>query len=129
MVRTKRAYEAADKEDGYRVLVDRLWPRGIRKVDLPIDVWEKELAPSDGLRRWFGHEPERWEEFASRYRLELRGERAARILAELARRAQSQTVTLVYGARDERHNNALVLQEEIERLSESLRESRKSPKP
>ncbi len=121
MVRVKRAYEPPEPGDGYRVLVDRLWPRGIRKSELILDAWEKDLAPSDGLRRWFGHDPARWNEFEVRYRHELRGGRAREILDELGQRARTGTVTLVYGAKDRRHNNALVLQAEIERRLQSER--------
>jgi uncharacterized protein YeaO (DUF488 family) len=108
-VRLKRAYESATPEDGVRVLVDRLWPRGIRKEDAAINHWMKEIAPSTELRRWFGHDPARWSEFCRRYAEELR-EHAAEIdtLRDLARRG---TVTLVFGARDEMHNDAVVLRD------------------
>ncbi len=115
MVRTKRAYEAASRADGYRVLVDRLWPRGLRKEDVPLDAWAKELSPSDGLRRWFGHEPGRWRGFVTRYRQELRTDAARAALEDLGRRAAAGTVTLVYAARDASHNNAVVLRGEIAR--------------
>ncbi|WP_237244828.1 MULTISPECIES: DUF488 domain-containing protein [Sorangium] len=113
-VRLKRAYEPPEAADGYRVLVDRLWPRGIRKDALAIDAWMKELGPSDELRRWFGHDVSRWEEFASRYRDELRRQPAAGLADELVARARRETVTLVYGARDELHNQAVVLRDVIE---------------
>src|SRR5512143_2819290 len=100
-VRIKRAYEEPERGDGYRVLVDRLWPRGVKKEALRLDLWAKELAPTPDLRRWFGHEPERFREFVARYHAELRAGPAQRLLAELARRAAQGTVTLVYGARDE----------------------------
>lgn len=109
MIRVKRAYEAAEREDGYRVLVERLWPRGLRKTDAHIEEWLKDVAPSDALRRWFGHEPSRFAAFRERYKQELRSEPARTALAELARRAARGTVTLVYSARDEDHNNAVVL--------------------
>jgi uncharacterized protein YeaO (DUF488 family) len=115
MVRTKRAYEAAARGDGYRVLVDRLWPRGVTKAALATDLWAKEVAPSDGLRRWFGHDPARWKEFVERYRDELRAPAARNRLDDLARRAERGPVTLVYGARDERHNDAVVIAGEIAR--------------
>lgn len=105
----KRAYEAPAAEDGTRILIDRLWPRGIRKEDAAIDRWVKELAPSTGLRRWFGHKPERWPEFRRRYRAELDGHRD--LVAELRTLAHRQRVTLVYGAKDEAHNDAVVLKE------------------
>jgi len=111
MVRLKRVYEAPGEEDGTRVLVDRLWPRGVSKEAAAVDWWARELAPSDQLRRWFGHDPARFEAFAQRYREELRGSEA---LAELRRLAAEGTVTLVYAARDERHNNARALRQMLE---------------
>jgi uncharacterized protein YeaO (DUF488 family) len=114
MLQIKRAYEPAAADDGYRVLVDRLWPRGVRKESAALDRWAKDLAPSRELRKWFGHDPARYREFASRYRLELRAPPAREALADLAERAAQGTVTLVYGARDELHNGARVLLEEIE---------------
>lgn len=120
----KRAYDPAGARDGYRVLVERLWPRGVRKTDLQLDAWLKDVAPSPELRRWFGHDPARWNEFAARYRRELREHPAAEALAELVRRASVRTVTLVYGARDETHNSAVVLRGEVERaLAGRARES------
>ena len=108
MIRTKRVYEPPASEDGTRVLVDRLWPRGLSKDEARIDWWARELAPSDKLRRWFGHSPPRFRQFVERYKLELNsGEAAARLRALAAR----QTLTLVYAARDERHNNARALVE------------------
>lgn len=120
MVQIKRAYEPAQKSDGYRVLVDRLWPRGLRKEALSLDAWEKDLAPSDALRKWFGHDPGRWPEFVARYREELRQGQARELLSELARRAAHGTVTLVYSARDTEHNNAVVLRDELTRLAHSV---------
>jgi uncharacterized protein YeaO (DUF488 family) len=113
MVRLKRAYEEPEPDDGYRVLVDRLWPRGAKKEALQLDLWAKDLAPSPALRRWFGHEPARFREFARRYHAELRADPARALLAVLARRAARATVTLVYGARDEEHNGAVVLRDAI----------------
>jgi uncharacterized protein YeaO (DUF488 family) len=114
-VQIKRAYVAASPRDGYRVLIDRLWPRGIRKDDLVLDAWAKELAPSTALRRWFGHDPRRWRPFTLRYREELRAPAARAILDELARRAGARPLTIVYGARDEVHNDAVVVRGELER--------------
>jgi uncharacterized protein YeaO (DUF488 family) len=114
MVRVKRAYEPASSRDGYRVLVDRLWPRGLRKEDAALDAWLKELAPSDALRKWFGHDPTRWQDFRERYERELRRPDAQSELGDLARRAAEKTVTLVYAAHDEEHNNAVVLAEKLE---------------
>jgi uncharacterized protein YeaO (DUF488 family) len=114
-VRIKRAYEPASSGDGDRVLVDRLWPRGVRKADLRLCAWSKEVAPSPELRRWFAHDPERFREFAVRYRRELRSGVAAKALADLVHRASRGRLTLVYGAHDETHNGAVVLREIIER--------------
>lgn len=115
MIHLKRAYEPAAAADGYRVLVERLWPRGLRKVNAHIDEWLKDVAPSHALRRWFGHEPSRFSEFRERYRRELRTEPARTVLTALANRAARGTVTLIYSAHDEAHNNAVVLGREIER--------------
>lgn len=112
-VRLKRAYDAASPSDGYRVLIDRLWPRGVSKQRARLDEWEKELAPSTELRQWFGHEPSRFEEFRRRYVEELRGERSR--LTALRRQARAGTLTLVYGARDSEHNEAVVLAEVLRR--------------
>ncbi len=106
MIRTKRVYDPPVPDDGVRVLVDRLWPRGLSKDDARLDWWAKELAPSDKLRRWFGHAPPRYREFVERYRAELDGNGSAARLRELV---ATQAVTLVYAARDERHNNARAL--------------------
>lgn len=106
-VRIKRAYEPAASSDGRRVLVDRLWPRGVSRERAKLDGWEKELAPSTELRQWFGHEPSRFEEFHRRYTEELRGERSR--LTALRRQARAGRLTLVYGARDREHNEAVVL--------------------
>lgn len=108
-VRLKRAYEPPSREDGVRVLVDRLWPRGLRKADAAIDRWLKEVAPSTELRRWFGHEPSRWSEFRRRYRTEL--SHNAALVDELREMARNGPVTLIYAARDERHNEAVVLRD------------------
>ena len=105
----KRAYEAAAPADGYRVLIDRLWPRGRRKEDLRLDAWLKDLAPSTELRTWFGHDPARWSEFRARYRRELRRASARELLRDLTRRAERGTVTLVFGAKDVEHNDAVAL--------------------
>lgn len=121
MIRVKRAYERPSPEDGYRVLVDRLWPRGVKKEALRLDLWAKDVAPSPALRQWFGHEPARFGAFSRRYRTELRAAPAQALLAELARRARRGTVTFVYGARDEEHNGAVVLRDLLE---EELAEAR-----
>jgi uncharacterized protein YeaO (DUF488 family) len=108
----KRAYEEPARADGARVLVDGMWPRGVKKEDLKVEEWMRDLAPSAGLRKWFGHDPERWDEFRHRYFAEL-DERPEswRKLAEMARKGK---VTLVYSARDEQHNNAVALKEYLE---------------
>jgi uncharacterized protein YeaO (DUF488 family) len=108
-VRLKRAYLLPSPEDGVRVLVDRLWPRGVRKADAAIDRWAKEVAPSTELRRWFGHDPSRWEEFRRRYRAELSQNTA--LVNELRAMAQKGPLTLVYAARDELHNEAVMLRD------------------
>lgn len=108
-VQLKRAYLPASATDGTRILVDRLWPRGIRKSAAAIDFWIKDVAPSTALRKWFGHEPARWSEFRRRYAAELRDHRDK--LAELRALARGKTVTLVFAARDERHNEAIVLRD------------------
>jgi len=108
----RRAYDRPTRNDGHRVLVDRIWPRGISKADAHIDDWARELAPSDGLRRWFGHDLQRWDEFQRRYRAELGHQEQS--LNKLARRIDQGRVTLVYGARDQRHNNAVVLRDLLE---------------
>jgi uncharacterized protein YeaO (DUF488 family) len=114
MVQIKRAYEEPGRDDGYRVLVDRLWPRGVKKEALHLDLWAKDLAPTPELRTWFGHDPRRFREFARRYHAELRAASARPLLAELALRAARGTVTLVYGARDMEHNGAVVLRDVID---------------
>lgn len=112
-VRLKRAYEPATEADGYRVLVDRLWPRGVSRERARLDEWERELPPNTDLRQWFGPDPSRFDEFRRRYLEELRHHRPR--LAELRRRARSGTLTLVYSARDTEHNDAVVLADVIRR--------------
>jgi uncharacterized protein YeaO (DUF488 family) len=106
-IRLKRAYEPARRADGYRVLVDRIWPRGLSREDAWIHEWARDLAPSDPLRRWYGHDVERFEEFRTRYIQELAGRRHR--LSELRRRARDGRLTLVFAARDAEHSNAEVL--------------------
>lgn len=106
-VKLKRAYEAPAADDGIRILADRLWPRGVSKAQALIGQWMKEIAPSTELRQWFGHEPAKWAEFRRRYREELRGNEER--LGELRKLARNGTVTLVYSAHDEIHNDAVVL--------------------
>jgi uncharacterized protein YeaO (DUF488 family) len=106
-IRVKRAYEPAASSDGYRVLIDRLWPRGVSREQAQLSAWERELAPSAELRQWFGHQPNRFEEFRRRYIEELRQQRGR--LTELRRRARAGALTLVYAAHDSEHNDAVVL--------------------
>lgn len=109
MFRVKRIYEAAESADGYRVLVDRLWPRGVSKEKAKIDLWLKEIAPSDALRKWFGHDPKRWEEFQEKYHEELKKDSGA--VAQLKELGKEHgTVTLLYSAHDEKHNQAVALE-------------------
>jgi uncharacterized protein YeaO (DUF488 family) len=108
-IRLKRAYEKPEPADGYRVLVDRIWPRGVKKEDLQLDEWPKDIGPSTGLRQWFGHDPQKWDEFKQRYFQELEGKKE--LIHSLRTRAKQEPVILVYAARDEKHNHALALQE------------------
>lgn len=108
-IRIKRAYEKAAREDGFRVLVDRLWPRGVKKEKARIGLWIKEAAPSNDLRKWFNHEPAKWDEFKRRYFLELAEK--GQTLKPIQEQVQKRAVTLVYGAKDERYNNAVALRE------------------
>jgi uncharacterized protein YeaO (DUF488 family) len=108
-LRLKRVYEPAEPEDGCRILVERLWPRGLTKERARVDLWAKEAAPSHELRRWFGHDPAKWADFKARYRAELAGRPAA--LDALLEKMRSGTVTLVYAASDPEHNSALVLRD------------------
>ena len=110
-VRLKRAYDQPKADDGPRILVDRLWPRGLTKNAAAIDEWARELAPSTGLRKWFGHDPDRWEAFRRRYAREIRGH--AEEVARLRSLARNRAITLVYGARDEVHNDAVVLRDVV----------------
>lgn len=110
-IKIKRIYEPFAASDGYRVLVDRLWPRGIKKEKAHVDDWLKEVAPSTALRKWFDHDPEKWKQFISRYKSELKGSEALKALKALVR--QHKTLTLLYGARDEEHNQAVALKQLI----------------
>lgn len=112
MIQLKRVYEKPSRNDGLRILVDRLWPRGLTKERAALDSWLKDVAPSRELRKWFGHDPAKWKEFQVRYRKELREKKDA--LKLLKEKGKEHTVTLVYGARDEEHNEALVLKKILE---------------
>jgi uncharacterized protein YeaO (DUF488 family) len=111
-IHIKRVYEPPAKEDGFRVLIDHLWPRGIRKEAAAIDEWLKAVAPSTSLRKWFSHDPEKWEEFKRRYFFELDENREA--VAKLAKKAKAETVTLVFSSKEEHFNNAVALKEYLE---------------
>ncbi|MCW8408301.1 DUF488 domain-containing protein [Legionella sp. PATHC035] len=108
-IKIKRIYEQAEPSDGCRILVDRLWPRGVKKEDARVDLWLKDTAPSHELRRWFDHKPEKWEEFQKRYAKELEDKEES--LQTIIDKAKNQTITLLYSAQDEQHNNALALLE------------------
>jgi uncharacterized protein YeaO (DUF488 family) len=112
----QRAYEDPGPEDGYRVLVDRVWPRGRSKETLKLDQWARELAPSAELREWFGHDPKRWTAFQQRYRDELGSEEMRERMQQLLQDSGGQQITLVYGAKDEEHNQAIVLRDVLSHL-------------
>ena len=114
-IQIKRAYDPRSPSDGYRVLVDRLWPRGLSKEELKLDAWMKEVAPSNELRKWFGHEEAKWAEFKKRYFNELKQQ--PELTAELRKRSRGGKLTLLYSSREEVHNNAVALKEYLERKS------------
>ncbi len=113
MIKLKRAYEEPAKKDGFRILVERLWPRGVSKEEAGIQLWAKEIAPSAKLRKWYGHDVAKWKEFKKRYWQELKGKEE--LIEEIRSRARKKTVTFVYAARDEEHNSALALKEYLEK--------------
>jgi len=117
-IKLKRVYAQPSQDDGYRILVDRLWPRGFSREMLKIDQWMREVAPSDALRKWFSHDPKKWEDFLKRYKEELNTNEAFQKLVELVK--NKETVTLVYSAKDEEHNQAVALkmfiEEELKKL-------------
>lgn len=120
MIRLKRVYEKPSRTDGLRILVDRLWPRGLTKQRAAVTLWLKDVAPSTELRKWFGHEVERWPKFQARYHAELAKATSAALLDQLAEQARRGPLTLVFGARDPEHNQAKVIADELERrLGES----------
>ena len=112
-IKMKRVYEEPAASDGSRILVDRLWPRGLTKEKAHVDLWLKEIAPSTELRQWFGHDPEKWKRFRGRYETELRHN--GQLIEILTKKAREGTITLIFGARDEKHNEALVLKQFLER--------------
>lgn len=113
-IQIKRVYDAPSKSDGYRVLVDRIWPRGISKGEANLDEWNKDLAPSTELRKWFDHDPEKFDDFSNKYKKELKDR--ADVLKQLFQRARDQKVTLLYGAKDTEHNQAVVLKKVLENM-------------
>ena len=113
MIKIKRVYDQPSKNDGKRVLIDRLWPRGLRKEDARIDEWMKEVAPSNELRKWFNHDPDKWSEFKKRFFTELQGQQEK--VEEIISLARKGTVTFLYGSKEERFNNAVALKEYIEK--------------
>jgi uncharacterized protein YeaO (DUF488 family) len=113
MIKLKRVYEEPAKADGERILVERLWPRGLSKERAKVSLWLKEIAPSPELRKWFGHDPDKWNEFRSRYTKELKGKKELTEL--LKRKAREGMITLVYAARDEEHNSALILKQFLQK--------------
>jgi uncharacterized protein YeaO (DUF488 family) len=115
MIAIKRAYDPPSQTDGTRILVDRLWPRGVKKEEAHVEEWMRELGPSNELRKFFGHDPARWQEFRTRYQAEIERPEAAPLLAELLRMARRGTLTLVYSAKDREHNQAAVLKELLDR--------------
>lgn len=118
MIRIKRAYDPPRAEDGERILVDRLWPRGVTKEAARLSRWVKEIGPTTELRQWFGHDPSRWEAFRQRYEQELRQPEKHAMLLDLARMSRRGVVTLVFAAKDETRNNAVVLKDLIENIGE-----------
>ncbi len=122
MILVKRVYEATDPADGARFLVDRLWPRGVKKEQLHLDDWLKELAPSDELRQWFGHDPEKWDEFRQRYHAELDGKQAE--VRQLLSAARQGNVTLLFSAHDAEHNNAVALREYLQEARAGHKQAR-----
>ena len=128
VLKLKRIYDPPEPSDGYRVLVDRLWPRGFSKERAKLDLWLKEIAPSDALRKWFGHDPGRWCEFQNRYRRELR-EKSALLSQFRSIKRKNRTLTLLYGARDDRHNQAVVLKQVLKSASKKAVKETPTGKP
>jgi uncharacterized protein YeaO (DUF488 family) len=115
MIRLKRVYEVPSKEDGFRILVDRLWPRGLSKVKAKIDLWLKDIAPSDQLRKWFGHEVGKWKDFKKKYQTELNDNKDLLIKIKQLEK-EKRMVTILYSAKDEAHNNAIVLNDTLKKF-------------
>ena len=123
MIRLKRVYDPADLSDGTRFLVERLWPRGLKKTELRLDAWLKDVAPSSALRQWFAHDPQKWKEFRRRYFLELRNDPSG--LKPIIEAAGKGPVTLLYSSHDQQHNNAVALKDYLEATIRRKRSSRK----
>ena len=126
MIKMKRAYDPPVAEDGERILVDRLWPRGVTKESARLSSWIKDLGPTTELRKWFGHDPSRWEEFRKRYEVELLQPEKRAVLSDIAERSRRGIVTLVFAAKDETRNNAVVLKDLIGR---GVRKAAQGPAP
>jgi len=124
MISAKRAYEPAERSDGYRVLIDRLWPRGVSKAKARLDAWEKAIAPSRELREWYGHDPAKWPEFRRRYTNELRAAEAKPVLADLVRRAKRGRVTLVYASQAAQISDVAVLEHLLKRRVRTAEQKR-----
>jgi uncharacterized protein YeaO (DUF488 family) len=112
MIKVKRIYEMATEDDGFRILIDRLWPRGLSKQKAKVDLWLKEIAPSHELRKWYAHDPQKWDRFKQRYFKELDGKKE--LIGEIIEKAKDRNVTLLFGAKEEKFNNAVALKEYIE---------------
>jgi uncharacterized protein YeaO (DUF488 family) len=124
VIAAKRAYEPAESSDGYRVLIDRLWPRGVSKAKARLDAWEKDISPSRELREWYGHDPAKWPEFRKRYTKELRAAKAKVVLADLARRARRGRVTLVYASHAAEISDVAVLEAKLKRRVRTAKRKR-----
>lgn len=120
MLKIKRAYDKPESADGKRILIDRLWPRGVSKANARIDEWLKDLGPSTELRKWFGHDPEKWEEFRKRYNRELSAPDKAVLLDDIAQNAEHANVTLIYSAKDTEHSDVKVLEELITKMMKKV---------
>jgi len=119
MIKLKRVYEKADDSDGFRVLVDRLWPRGVSKEEAKLNEWMRDIAPSDELRKWFGHDPDKWNEFKRRYREELVSKEG--LVNKLIEDAKGEDITLLYASRETRYNNVVVLKDVLEERMSRLK--------
>lgn len=122
-IKIRRVYEQPAKKDGERILVDRLWPRGLTKEKAAVDLWPKDIAPSTELRKWFAHDPNKWKSFRGRYETEIRHNDD--LIKVLKQKAREGTITLIYGARDEKHNEALVLKQFLEKIERDAAPARR----